>query len=704
MDADKLKIDLEVEGMTCANCALGVTRFLEHKGLQDIYVNFATNEVRFTLPDSEEDITSIVKGIEQLGYTVVQSDLKTRGGLSSIERKLYFSAAFTIPLFFAMFLPFEWLHNHWVQLALCLPVYIVGFLHFGRSALSSLRTGVPNMDVLIFIGSTAAFGYSLTGSLMGLGMDYQFYETASTIITLVLLGNVIEKNSVKRTTTAIAELQKLQPERAKRIFFDMLTGESLEEVAVDELQIDDRVQVNTGDRIPLDGVIAGGKAEIDESMLTGESLPVARTKGDQVAGGTVVISGNIQVTIKGTTRNSLLHQIIELVKDAQTKKPAVQRLADKISAWFVPVVLSIAIITFLLSYFTGNAGLTDSLLRAIAVLVIACPCAMGLATPTAVMVGLGRAVKHGILVKGATTVEELARTEVLVLDKTGTLTDGAFHIQQVDAAEAYAGYLPSMVTQLEKYSNHPLANALFNYFNELGGDTVDFHSVEEIKGVGMTGIWEGRSISIGNKGVLHQEPDKPYDVYIALNGKQIAGINLRDKIKPEAAEAISYFRERGVHTILLSGDTEEKCRAVSEELGIDEVHTTMTPEGKLEKIREWSATRKVSMVGDGINDSPSLAAATTGISLSDASKVAIQSANVILLNGDLHKLKLAHQFSRMTLTTIKQNLFWAFFYNTLAIPVAALGFLNPMIAALSMAFSDVIVIGNSIRLRTRKIK
>jgi Cu+-exporting ATPase len=705
MESTVIHVDLEVEGMTCANCALGISRFLENKGLRDVYVNFATNEVRFAAPDKEIRLSDIVQGIEGLGYQVVQSDIHRKKGWGDLEKKLLFSAMFTLPLLLAMIPGLHFLMNPYVQLGLCLPVFLLGFYHFGKSGLGSLRSGVPNMDVLIFTGSTAAFAYSLTGTLMNLGHEYQFYETTASIITLVLLGNVVEKRSVRKTTTAIAELQKLQPETAKRLFYDLLSGgQTVQEVSVQDLRVKDLVQVNDGDRIPLDAVIVSGNLEVNESMITGESMPVAKQAGDLVTGGTIVAGGHAQLRIRSIQKDGLLHNIIQLVKDAQMKKPAVQKLADKIAAWFVPVVLMLAAIAFIANYYIFNISLTHSLLRSIAVLVIACPCAMGLATPTAVMVGLGRSVKHGILVKGAATMEELARTEWLVVDKTGTLTDGAFQIEAVEMHSDDPALVAGIISELEKHSNHPVAGVIRQHFSQLVTSFPELTDIREIKGVGVSGTADGKRWAIGNKLVVNQETKHHYDVYVGCDGNLVAGIRLSDSIKPGAKQAIEYFTSRGIRTILLSGDNEHKCAMVSKQLGIDEWHSGQTPDSKLRWVTAESKTRKLTMVGDGINDSPALAAAHTGISLSDASQAAINSAQVILLDGDLHKLMLAHQLSQMTLTTIKQNLFWAFFYNTLAIPVAAAGFLSPMIAALSMAFSDVMVIGNSLRLRTRKIK
>lgn len=704
MTNESMAVDLEVQGMTCSNCALGVTRFLEKKGMKDVYVNFATNEVRFHMPENEVSVRDIVNGIQELGYQVVQQDMAKPKKIGDIERKFLFSALFTIPLLLSMIPGIPWLDNMYVQLVLATPVFLLGVWHFGRSALASLRTGVPNMDVLIFIGSTAAFVYSLAGTILQLGHDYMFYETAATIITLVLLGNVIEKRSVKRTTTAIAELQKLQPDTARRLFFDLASGEQTTmEVSVSDLRVNDLVQVNDGDRIPLDAVVKSGQMEVNESMITGESIPVVKQAGDLVTGGTIIISGQAQLRIASVQQDGLLNNIIQLVKDAQTKKPSVQKLADRIAAWFVPVVLSIAVLTFFISWFAVDVSLSGSLLRSIAVLVIACPCAMGLATPTAVMVGLGRSVKQGILIKGGSTLEELARTEILVLDKTGTLTDGQFHIDRTDILSGDKKEIFSAVAALERHSSHPIAKALQAHFGPMS-EPVESGDIQETKGVGLKGLINGNSWQVGNKLILHTPADETYDVYVTCNDQLVAGIRLADQVKQEAAAAVRYFKEQGIKTVLLSGDRSDTCATVAEQTGMDSWLAEQTPASKLDWIREQSSGKKLTMVGDGINDSPALAAAHTGVSLSDASAAAIHSAQVVLLDGDLSKLVMSHKLSRMTLQTIKQNLFWAFFYNVLAIPVAAAGFLSPMIAALSMAFSDVIVIGNSLRLRTRKIR
>lgn len=701
-------VELNVEGMTCSNCALGITKFLEQKGLKNVYVNFATSEVRFAL-NGEKDLTGIIKGINQLGYHVVDDVIassadKRKLQLNTLEIKFIVSAIFTLPLLLSMIPALHVLHQPFVQFVLCLPVYLIGFFHFGKSAWSSLKTGVPNMDVLIFIGSSSAFVYSMIGLLNALGMDYLFFETCASIITLVLLGNLLEHRSVRQTTTAIKELSDLQPEKAKRIRFDLISGrEEIDIVDVKSLIKNERVIVNTGDKIPLDGKIISGEALIDESMLTGESIPVTKTKDAFVTGGTLLIDGSVKVQIHATTENSVLASIIKLVKDAQADKPPIQKLADKISSIFVPAVLAIAVITFLLSYFIFDLSVSKSIMHSIAVLVIACPCAMGLATPTAIMVGIGRAAKNGILMKGASTLESFAKSDIIVFDKTGTLTTGKFTVADLKIYQGEENEISSIIHQLEKTSSHPIAQSLVTYFT--GSSSVLIENTKEIKGTGVTGTDQnGNTYAIGSS-KMNPSADLPeHDIYVFKNNSLLAGFDIADEIKANAAELIQYFKSENIRPVLLSGDHEKKCRLIASELKIDTYFAAQSPADKLNHIHALTQDHIVSMVGDGINDSPSLEKAHVGISFSDATQIAMNSASIILLNGELKQLIKAHQLGKMTLKTIKQNLFWAFFYNVIAIPVAAVGLLSPIIAAGSMAFSDVFVIGNSILLRFRKMK
>ncbi|MEZ5015211.1 MAG: cation-translocating P-type ATPase [Chitinophagales bacterium] len=706
-------VQLEVHGMTCSNCALGITRFLENKGLKNVYVNFATNEVQFTQED-RVDMDEIVKGIGKLGYTVVHQeehkhtnaeahDHMHHDHAGSIERKFYISLLFTIPLLLSMIPALHVLHDPWIQLALCTPVYIIGFLHFGKSAWGSAKTGILNMDVLIFVGSTAAFFYSLFSFAEGFGHNYMFFETAASIITLVLLGNVLEHRSVQQTTTAIRDLSALQPEKAHRVFYDLLSNkETIDEVAVSALQKNDVVLIKSGDKIPADGVILQGDGTVDESMLTGESMPVEKSKGDAVTGATILISGNLRVQVSATSEHSVLAGIIDMVKKAQANKPGIQKLADQISAIFVPAVLLIAAATLLISMFVFHMTFTTALTHSIAVLVIACPCAMGLATPTAIMVGLGRSAKKGILIKGARTLETFAKTEIIVFDKTGTLTTGAFSVSGFQVYNGTEEDVIAIIHEMEKHSNHPLAKSLVSHF---ASDTsITFTYVMELEGFGMMAEDNsGNTYKIGSKKWMPDFSEAPHDIILSKNDTLLAGFSVSDTIKEDAKDVVAYFNAQGIKTMLLSGDSEKKCAEVAHAIGIREYTSAMMPGDKLDKISAMSKDHIVTMVGDGINDSPSLEAAHVGVSMSSASQIAINAAQIILLQGKLVYLQEAHRVSKATLQTIKQNLFWAFFYNVLAIPVAAIGLLNPIIAALSMAFSDVFVIGNSIRLKTRRI-
>ncbi len=696
-------IELKVDGMTCNNCAASLNRFLERKGLEEVYVNFQTKEVRYNQAGSAATLEEVKKGIHKLGYSVVEDG--DQAPWWTLERKLLVSAIFTAPLLlhhlFMMvgitLLPF--LENSWMQFTICLPVYIIGFLHFGRSALSSLKGGVPNMDVLIFIGSTAAFGYSLTGSILG-NPDYIFYETAATIITLVLVGNYLEKRSVDQTTTAINDLSKLEAKKANRV---MPSG-TIVSLPLEEVKKGDILQVNEGDAIPTDGIVSQGEGTVDEAMLTGESVPIQKEKGDQLVGASILLSGNLKMTVTATGNDTVLQKMIELVKTAQQDKPDIQKLADSISAIFVPVVLVIALLTFLVGHFTFGVSFQNALMNSIAVLVISCPCAMGLATPTAVMVGVGRMAKDGILVKGGQTLETFASVQNFVFDKTGTLTTGDFSIQDIHYFDDNQEQIRSLVRSLEQHSSHPIAKSLVKQL-ENTNHVPKFTEVEERKGLGVFAKDKhGNQYAIGSYKVAKDLTDATkHAVYLTKNNRLLATIDIQDTLKSDAAETVDFLKKENKTPIILSGDKQAKTAATAQAIGIDKFYAEQLPEEKLTLIEELSDQTPTAMIGDGINDAPALARATIGVSLSDASKVAIQSAQIVLLNGKLSHLIRAVAISKHTLLTIKQNLFWAFAYNIVAIPIAAMGFLNPMWGALFMAFSDVVVIGNSIRLKRKRI-
>ncbi len=697
-------VELKVEGMDCNNCANSIARFLERKGMEEVFVSFQTKEVRFRRNDDLLPLPEAVQGIQRLGYTVVDDGQPKP--FWNLERRLLLSAVFTSPLLLshllmAVGLHAAWMHNGWVQLALTAPVYLVGGLHFVRSAVSSLRSGVPNMDVLIAVGSTAALVYSLVGLLLQ-QPDYYFFETAASIITLVLLGNWLEHRAVAQTTTAIAELTSLQAPVARK----WTPSGALVSLPVDQVRAGDILQVYEGDKIPADGRVLEGAGQVDESMLTGESLAVDKRTGDSVIGASVLVGGNLRIEVSAAGRDTVLSRMIELVKTAQQDKPPIQRLADRISAVFVPVVLLISLATLLLAYWVFGLGFQQALLNAIAVLVISCPCAMGLATPTAVMVGVGRLARQGILIKGGQTIEIFSRIRRFVFDKTGTLTNGNFDVRNVNYLGNNQQEVNAVLYAMEGHSNHPIAHSLLKWLSlqpKEGG--VLLREIREDKGVGLSATdGMGRIYQLGSARILPKGMVVPSgQVYLLRDGELLAVVELMDELKEEAAEVIGYLQKHGLETVVLSGDTVDKTRDVAQALSIDEFYGAQLPEDKLSQISALSGEKPTAMVGDGVNDAPALARATLGVSLSNASQAAIESAQVVLLNGRLDALPKAIGIARATVLTIKQNLFWAFIYNIVAIPVAAMGYLNPMWGALFMAFSDVVVIGNSIRLKYKRI-
>ncbi len=712
------KVTLQVEGMDCASCAQTITRVLQKEGHKDVNVNYATGEVVFEeiMP---EKLGKAVTSINALGYKVLgqakvhdmhdhaQHD-HTAAGQKGIEKKFFWSAVFTTPLLLHMIPGFDFLHNPILQLLLCLPVMYIGIMHFGSSAWKSLRSGVPNMDVLISMGAIAAFSYSLAGTILYYNSsaihNYLFYETGATIITLVLLGNVIEHRSVKQTTTAIHELSRLQPGKAKKI----INGSEQVEVNYQEIKKGDVLAMNTGDKVPVDGTIVQGFASVNEAMITGESIPVNKNVHDKVTGGTLIESGSVRMVAESVGNETTLAKIIELVKHAQNSRPEIQKIGDKVSAVFVPVVIGISLLTFIISFLVGHLPAQQSLMSAVAVLVISCPCAMGLATPTAVMVGIGRAAKNGILIKGGSTLEQLAGIKTIVFDKTGTLTTGNFRVKKINPINTAEEEVRLILYSLEQHSSHPVAKSIVTAFQPSFQNTspIVWKNIEEDKGIGINATDEkGNIYTAGSFQVVkHFSKDNTHNIYLLKNNQLIATVDIEDEIKQDTKKIIEELKRSGIKPIMVSGDRKVMCESVAAEVGIDEVYSEQLPKQKLDIIEKLSTSSPTAMVGDGINDAPALAKATVGISLSNATQVAIQSSQVILLHGnDLGYILKAISVSKHTLQTIKQNLFWAFLYNVIAIPVAAFGLLSPMIGALSMAFSDVVVIGNSIRLKTKKI-
>jgi Cu+-exporting ATPase len=707
------KVQWQVEGMDCTNCALTIRRYLEKEGMKEVKVNFATGDVSFAKNGNLKP-EELVKGITELGYNVTNSEFpipRARGGtkpfLSTHFHRFLFCLPFTAILMLHMIpgVHIQWLMDPRVQLCLTIPVFIVGMSFFGKSAWKSLRNGMPNMNVLIAVGATASFVYSLYGTLTGQAANYMFYETTATIITLVFLGNYMEDASVHSTQRALNKLAKTQKVMANMITYDDQHHEQIFAVENTELRTGDLILIKSGEQVPADCKILWGEAAVNESVLTGESVPVQKSGKDILIGGSLLQDGTVKAQVTAVGNDTVLSGIINLVKQAQGEKPPVQLLADKISAVFVPVVLGIAAVTLIANWIILD-NFTSALMRSIAVLVIACPCAMGLATPAAIAVGLGRGARSGILFRNATSLELFKDIKQVVFDKTGTLTTGAFTIGNWQSANSSLNEeeFKRIAYSLEKYSNHPIAKSISAEWKIK--DEMSWKKIEEIKGLGMKAEdKEGNVYQAGSYKIAKQfTNDDKHNIYILKNDQLLGWIDVKDEIRPEAKSVVDYLHSKNIKTILLSGDSYEKTKQLGQVLGIDEIIAEQTPEQKLQKITDLSLAAPTVMVGDGINDAPALAKATVGISMSDASQIAMQTAQVVLMNNGLKNLPTALGLGKHTYITIKQNLFWAFAYNIVAIPVAALGFLTPTFGALVMGLSDVVLAINSGRLFVKKVE
>ena len=698
--------------MTCASCANVISRTLKKKGLSNVAVNHASGEVYFETVEEDTPLAEIYDVIDGLGYKSIRPNVAD-GTLDAQERHqahqhgsladrlLPLNVALTIPLLAHMFSDWALLHNVWFQAALATPVFVIGWIVFGKSSINSVRNGAPNMNVLILLGATAAYGYSLR-SLWGDAHHFMFFETAASIITLVMAGNWLEHRTVKATTKSIDALTKLQPQYARLVQIDAQGRETITEIEAVRLRTGDLVRVAEGEAIPTDGRVEKGDLQVDEKMITGEALPAHRATGADVTGGTLVVSGSALVRATTVGKNSVLSRIVEMVRQAQAARPPLQKLADCISAIFVPAVLGISLLTLLVNYFIVDIPFGQSISRAIAVLVISCPCAMGLATPAAIAVGLGRAARMGILVKGGDTLERMKTIRTIVFDKTGTLTTGELSISAFQMEGISEEMLRNVVVGLEKHSAHPIAKSVLAQWTS--HSELPFSGIQEIKGHGMEGNLNGSNWKLGKRSwAADGQGPENFDLYLSENGQYRGAIKLEDELRPDAADTIRILQKQGYHTVLISGDRKEKSDAVAAQVGIEEVHAGQTPEGKAKLLDGLLEKGGVAMVGDGINDAPSLARATVGISLSEASQIAVQSAQIILSGNKFSMLPKALKLGVYTERTIKSNLFWAFIYNVVAIPVAAAGYLSPTWGAGVMALSDVVLVLNSLFLGVRRL-
>ena len=717
---------LLIEGMTCAACSTRVDKVLNKiEGVVKANVNLSTNKAIVEFPSGLLTDEDLIRVVEKAGYKAeveVERDLDREKQLrekeiKSLKTSFIISAILSIPLFSAMLFHMagidnglsNLLNNGWFQFLLATPVqFIIGY-RFYKGAYNSLRGGGANMDVLIAMGTSAAYFYSIYNLLIGV---HEFYfESAAVIITLILLGKLFEAIAKGKTSEAIKTLMGLQPKTAKVI----RDGEEID-LALEKLQIGDIIVVRPGERVPVDGIIVEGNSALDESMITGESIPVDKTIGDPVIGATINKFGAFKFEATKIGKDTVLSQIIKLVEDAQGSKAPVQRLADKISGIFVPVVVLIAFLAFLGFTFIGN-NFNAGLINAVAVLVIACPCALGLATPTAIMVGTGKAAENGILIKSGEHLESTHKMDTIIFDKTGTITKGEpevtdiLNLNNVDKNEVLR-----IAASVERASEHPLGQSIVQRGIEEKLELTEPESFNSVPGKGLEAKFEGKDVLIGNRRLMNDnniligeteensmlklEEEGKTAMLISLDGQLAGIIAVADQIKETSLQAIKDLQKMGLEVYMITGDNERTARAIAKDIGITNILADVLPEDKADKVEELKAQGKhVGMVGDGINDAPALAAADVGFAIGTGTDVAMEAADITLMRGDLNGVVTAIRLSHRTMKTIKQNLFWAFFYNTIGIPFAALGFLNPMVAGAAMAFSSVSVVTNSLRLK-----
>jgi P-type Cu+ transporter len=717
------KIVLRIDGMSCAACSQRVERALKKvEGVVNASVNLTTNKATVFTASDDLRAEELIKAVEKAGYhaevEVNRNPYKEKEirekEIKTLKTLFIFSAILSIPLFSAMFFHMAGVHtilsNGYFQLVLATIVQFTAGLKFYKGAFNSIRGGGANMDVLVAMGTSAAYFYSVYNLLSG--VEEYYFESSAMIITLILLGKTFEAVAKGKTSEAIKKLMKLQPKVA-RVLKDGVEVD----IPIEDVEVGDIVVVRPGEKIPVDGIIVEGSSSIDESMLTGESIPVDKGVGDEVIGATINKYGTFKFEAKKVGNDTALAQIIKLVEDAQGSKAPVQRLADRISSIFVPTVLFIALGTFLIWYFV-RGDFSHALLSAVAVLVIACPCALGLATPTAIMVGTGKGAEKGILIKGGEYLERTQELDTIVFDKTGTLTKGEPEVTDIISFGENKEDILKLAAISEKNSEHPLGQAIVNRAKEKNLILKEAENFLAIPGKGIHAIIEGKDIYLGNKKLMEEnsiniaiqenellrlEDEGKTAMLLAVDGKIEGIIAVADKLKDNSKKAISELKDMGLSIYMITGDNERTARAIASEVGIENVFAEVLPENKAEVVESIKSTgKKVGMVGDGINDAPALVAADIGFAIGTGTDVAIEAADITLMSGDLMGIVTAIKLSKRTMRTIKQNLFWAFFYNSIGIPFAALGFLNPMIAGAAMAFSSVSVVSNSLRLKNFK--
>ncbi|MCK1998738.1 heavy metal translocating P-type ATPase [Psychrobacillus psychrodurans] len=732
----KQKAEFDITGMTCAACSTRIEKGLNKiEGVAIANVNLALEKATIEFNPSEVTVADIIAKVEKLGYGAHQKQKDTEQvdhrekAIKDQKRKFIISAILSLPLLWTMVGHFTFtsflyvpdlLMNPWIQLILATPVQFIIGKQFYVGAYKALRNGSANMDVLVVMGTSAAYFYSVYQAVVTAGTHHGphlYFETSAVLITLIILGKLFEAKAKGRSSEAIKKLMGLQAKTA------IVVRDGVEkEVPLEEVVIGDTILVKPGEKIPVDGEVLEGITAVDESMLTGESLPVDKNTGDVLYGSTINKNGFIKMKATKVGRDTTLAQIIKVVEDAQGSKAPIQRMADQISGVFVPIVVGIAILTFLVWIIWVQPGeFTPALEVLIAVLVIACPCALGLATPTSIMAGSGRAAEFGILFKGGEHLEQTQSIDTVVVDKTGTVTHGKPVLTDVLIADGQdEERLLSLIGAAEKQSEHPLAEAIVEGIQEKDIELGVVQFFEAIPGYGVQATVSGQGVVIGTRKLMQQygiditsvlpameelERDGKTAMLAGINGQYAGLVAVADTIKDTSREAVHRLQQMGIKVIMMTGDNERTAQAIGKEVGVDAVIAEVLPEGKAEEVKKLQQQgKKVAMVGDGINDAPALATANIGMAIGTGTDVAMEAADVTLIRGDLNSIADAIIMSRKTMRNIKQNLFWAFGYNTLGIPIAAIGLLAPWVAGAAMAFSSVSVVLNALRLQRVKLE